>query len=362
MCRFAARLEKNKEEDVGSNSGDESVCDNKFAAMRQQRQKGLKDCAVGAMRSILEKQTAPTEEELKGATKKKRKKGSKPKENSGHKRAFFSLAMSDDETESEDAVVSKAKVARRSSGTSASARSQKSAGNDSKIAAVECRSAAARPATTAACGGEDEHAILASGDEDPRKNRGAPSKEPCSEADAYWKAFAIAERDSVFFGSRSRVQQRLLQRYISKASEKTFNASEDKIRKYDLAKKKLQIMHLASGLVGAWHNKKDVSVAFIKFQEDWSLMETMADAQPCVNIRCNYLAHLWLQVRCSRALDTGAAAIIAPKMLSCCIATMFSEGTSAKEIQIKYMNEWNVTCATCDCMRSSIVNCLVERA
>ena len=195
------RLEKDKEEDVGSDSGDESECDRKFAAKAEQREQSLRELAVGAMRAILEAVEAPTDAELKAATKKKRK---KPTQQQARKprRAFYALAQSDDETE--DDLPPVRRQANRSVGGSGA-----TSATSTKPELLAVEGAAARPAPVHAVEGAlvatssgdaavvEEPSGAISGDEG--RARGAPSKDPCAEADRNWKAIEKATRDSIFF-------------------------------------------------------------------------------------------------------------------------------------------------------------------
>jgi hypothetical protein len=105
----------------------------------------------------------------------------------------------------------------------------------------------------------------------------------------------------LFFGERSDVQLRLLQRWALRASEKLGGRiKNDEREQYGFAMKRLQIMETTVKLIRAWSTRTDgILKAVCLFQKGFASLETFAD--PVVAVCCPYFHETCLQVLATQA-------------------------------------------------------------
>ena len=136
------------------------------------------------------------------------------------------------------------------------------------------------------------------GDQDdgtPSK-RGRPELDILVITERQWEAFNSAQEGDLFFGERSYVQLRTIQRYALSAGQKVLHASAEKEPVYSESKKKFQIMESSIKLQRAWSQRKSLHAAILEFTSSWDALISFCESAPVVPLRCGFIWHLRLHV------------------------------------------------------------------
>ena len=308
------RLEKDKEEDCGSDSDDSELADDKFDDLVKQTDARYAELAQGAMNDLLkdfEMTADDTEKEKKRQEVANRKRKSRKKKQTDkdadakkvqQKKNMFRAADSADSSEedSDDAPKKKPKAptSAKSGGANANAppKSKKGSVSESLVVAGVALGSKKKSEEDDGSGSGDNE------DGEPR-GKGRPNKDCRNVAESIWVSFLKADETSAFFGPKSDVQRRMLGRWISKIGQKEISAKGDRVS-YEIGKKKLQLMDQAIALHRKWQQRSgDMTKIYVEYNEAWQLLVSFAVAEPVVEFRCPFMQHECLQVKVAGYLE-----------------------------------------------------------
>ena len=111
-----------------------------------------------------------------------------------------------------------------------------------------------------------------------------------------WEAFSRAQEGDLFFGERSHVQLRSIQRYALTAGQKVIGASPGKEPGYAESKNKFQIIESSMKLHEAWMQRKSLHAGISEFTSSWDALISFCESAPVVQLRCEFIWNLRLHV------------------------------------------------------------------
>ena len=281
--RAGQRNEKDEEEDVGSDGGDEETAGTRFAGNVKHEKESFASLAQGAVQSILDTFALTEPEKAQAASVRKIKKKRKAKDQSGGFRPrLFGAARSDDESGEAPGTTkatSKAKAA-LAPGKCAGATSAL------KLSTAGC--------PTSGAGNVDPEPAEGSA----KRQKGNPGKDVLALAQQIWTEFNVAEDGSKYFCKTSDVQGRLVVRWANTARSKGASSSDPNVKmRYDLVAKQLQVVESTIKLHRAWlHRTCETSKALMTFNTDFKVLTSFAESEPCVPFECEFIWDLRLQL------------------------------------------------------------------
>ena len=290
-----------KEEDVGSSDGDQEVAEAKFKSACDLQDTKYQSMVQGAYASVLAEcalEPGVVAEKTK-KIKKKKKKATKDTVATPKRYTFSSLQGSDDESDddaaSDDIAIGSKKTAARQTQRG----NKKGAGvavkTPDRALASGDRQAGVAGEAIVACDADIE-----GGGDDESRSKGRPSKNAQTIATQYWNHFGRGELDTHFYGDRSIVLRRLLNRWYTQGRTKSLNDDSEDL---GVALKRLQVMELAISTVSNWRTKCSFDTGVSKFEADIALLRTVCSQEPCVEPKSSYLWNLYFDVHASRCLD-----------------------------------------------------------
>ena len=167
-------------------------------------------------------------------------------------------------------------------------------------------------------------------------SRGRPKQCPKHIASEYWTNFTTGKMQEHFFGKRNLVMRRLLTRWARTASDRAIKDTEN--QDLIVAKKKLQIMEIACGMVSSWHARKTVQLGICKFVGDWSIMITSCAQEPCLHLCCPTIWSLHLEIQCHRIADETVN--IVPDLKLSELEKRYPEDTDIVAVQRRFSCQW----------------------
>ncbi len=300
------RAELDKEEDVGSDGGDESEAERKFADIAKSNAEKYRAIAQGALSSILAECTLSAEESIKEGEKLKKariqrkRRAKQKKEKVVEKKALSCFARPYDSDEDGDL----------SSCEATPATSKRTPGSASKAAGSTSTPKSAKKQTGNAQDGGDGVEVGDSEGENAggTRKRGAPSKDFLSLSNDMWDSFVQAEESHASFGLRTTaVQKRLIVRWKGVLqNNKEKEKDESKNAALAVVIKKLQLMDMGIQLHMKWRGRgSDALAAFTTFETSFQSLESFAGADPPVHFQCKFLCGLRLQLKAEPALASS---------------------------------------------------------
>ena len=311
------RNELDREEDVGSDGGDESEAEGKYLDMRKKDTEQHRAIAQGALSSILkecvmtEEEMKKEEEKLKKAKAQKRRRAKQAK-SAGKKKLARSFARMYDSDDDQDLSSDGGKPGPSRAPIK---RPQKSTQGTSNATPPSSKKKEGSSQVDGDQGNQD-------GDEqgDQERGRGNPGKDYVELTEVLWDEFSKDDESGASFSAKNSVaHKRLVVRWKGVIQNKEA-AEKDESKKFakQRAVKKLQLVEMSMNI----HSKQkargsDELLALKTFENSFQSLLSFASADPAQEYQCRFICGLRLQLKAWSSLHSSRGLAISASITSC---------------------------------------------
>ena len=128
--------------------------------------------------------------------------------------------------------------------------------------------------------------------------------------------FETANEDSIYFGDKMQVQLKCIRRYIAAASQKVASTKKDELDHAEMMKKQLQMIETCMKSWSTWTARACSEKGLQEFDNAWSALQVFLDSSPKLELRSEFMWHLFLQTKCMRVKSAALTDELAPSKLS----------------------------------------------